>query len=54
MSTKDSHVQLAAIKEALAAKYERLARVAGSVVKRKKYQNQAAKFRRQAADLRRR
>lgn len=54
MSSKDSHMKLAAVKEALALKYERLARLASSVVKQKKYQNQAARFRRQAADLRQR
>lgn len=49
--TQEKGAKLVDIKLALAGKCERLAKVAGSTPKRKTLMYQAAKFRRQAADL---
>ncbi|MEN6449792.1 MAG: hypothetical protein ABFC96_04795 [Thermoguttaceae bacterium] len=51
MSKADTKAKLAKVKVALAEKCDRLAAVSGSIPKQKTYKRQAAKFRRQAADL---
>lgn len=50
-AAKESDKKLVEVKLALAEKCDRLGKVAGSVPKRKTLLRQAAKFRRQAADL---
>lgn len=51
MSKKDVSEKLVKVKLALADKCDRLAKTAHSVPKRNTLNQQAAKFRRQAADL---
>jgi hypothetical protein len=51
VSKAEVSAKLAQVKLALAAKYDRLAKVVKSVPRRKTYLYQAARFRRQAADL---
>ena len=51
MNKKESYANLAQIKLKLAEKCDRLAKVTTSTPKRKTMLYQAAKFRRQAADL---
>ncbi len=51
MSKAAEKKKLAEVKLALALKCERLAKVAGSIPKRNTYLYQAARFRRQLADL---
>lgn len=48
MSTTENLIK---VKTALAEKYERLARIAGSVPKRKQFANRAVAYRRQVAQL---
>ena len=48
MSTTENLIK---VKTALAEKYERLARIAGSVPKRKQFANRAVAYRRQLAQL---
>jgi hypothetical protein len=51
MSKADVSTKLAKVKLELAAKCDRLAQVTTSAPRRKTLKNQAARFRRQAADL---
>ena len=50
-ASKAERTRLAAAKLALAQKYERLAKIAKSLPRRKKYINQCERFRRQAEML---
>ncbi|MBU4271475.1 MAG: hypothetical protein KKA28_06390 [Planctomycetes bacterium] len=54
MSKSEANNKLLKVKLALAEKCDRLIQTMTSVPKRKKLTNQAARFRRQAADLARR
>ena len=54
MSKADTNNNLLKVKLALAEKCDRLIQTTTSVPKRKKLTNQAARFRRQAADIARR
>lgn len=51
MAHKDKYANLVKIKTALAEKYEHLANITGSKVKRKTYQFRATNYRRQAAEF---
>ena len=51
MATTEKKERLASIKAALADKYENLARIAGSKVKRDTFLTRAGRYRRQVAEL---
>ncbi len=51
MNKAEAKANLAKVKVALAEKCDRLVKVTGSIPRKKTLKNQAARFRRQAADL---